>query len=121
MSTKKRAVLYAIAVAAVLCLWSVHVVDGQVLARELEPLGAQKAATIMANAMARATTHITVETSSWRMPPVVGTPTAKVTVRIVVEMGPNNRYDQTYDYYYERRAQGWQEITHADRQPAHCH
>jgi hypothetical protein len=121
MSKRNRGVLAGLALAAVVGLWSVHARDGRALARDLDPLGAEKAAGLTASVAAKAKTEVTVEASTWRVPPLVGAPSGKVSVRMVIEMSPENRFEQQYDYYYTRAGQHWHETTNATHQDAHCH
>lgn len=87
-----------------------HVFDVKALEREAQAVARDKASEVLGNQAQKGVNTASSEAVAWRTIPVIGQPSAKITVHLRHQTASGSEFSQTYDYFYRRDHSGWVEM-----------
>jgi len=87
-----------------------HVFDVRALEREARAVAQDKASEVLGKLVQKGVNTTSSEAVVWRKIPVIGQPSAKITVHLRHQMTSASEVSQTFDYFYRRDHSSWVEL-----------
>jgi hypothetical protein len=106
----RRKALLASALAATLGLVAYHALDLRYLERDCQSTAMEKARQVAGQLSPKYKPTAGAHVDAWRAIPLFGTPSAKVTVDVRLQLASGSDFVQTYDYFFKRQGSKWVEM-----------
>lgn len=106
----RRKALLATALAAALGLVAYHALDLRYLERDCQSTATEKARQVAGQLSPKYKPTAGAHVDAWRAVPLIGTPSAKVTVDVRLRLASGSDLVQTYDYFFKRQGTKWVEM-----------
>lgn len=110
INMRTRVLLALLLAVALLAFY--HVVDASALKREVQAIEQAKAADVLGDQPQKGANTTSTQSVVWRVIPLVGQASAKITVNLHHRTISGSEFDQAFDYFYRRERLGWVEMEH---------